>query len=187
MPVTNLPKLTAHEKRFCAIYIRNGRIAAHAYREIRPRVTDGTARVLSSRWMARPEIVAEIDRLTEELLAGEHMSASETLAQMARIARSDIGDLVWKPGELDSGGNATLEGAIKPLYQMPERVRKCIKSLTWDDLGRPSFSFWNKDLQLTNIGKHHKLLNESVDVNVQVGFAERLRAAREARLKGLKK
>ncbi len=80
-----------------------------------------------------------------------------------------------------------MQGAIKPLYEMPEAVRKCIKSLKWDAEGRPEFSFWSKDIQLTNVAKHLKLLNESVDVNVQIGFADRLRQAREARLKSLKK
>lgn len=187
MPVPKPRRLTPNERRFCIAYVENGRHGGEAYRTVMPNVTAGTARTMASRWMDKPEIAAEIERLTKALLEREHMNVAETLAQMARIARSDIGDLVWKPGELDSGGNATLQGAIKPLYEMPERVRLCIKSLKWDAQGRPEFSFWNKDAQLTNVGKHHKLLNESVDVNVQVGFAERLRVAREARLKGLKK
>ena len=180
-------KLTPNERRFCMAYVQNGRRGGEAYRTVMTHVTDGTARTMATRWLDKTEIVAEIDRLTNDLLTREHMNVAETLAQMARIARSDIGDLVWKPGELDSGGNATLQGAIKPLYEMPERVRVCIKSLRWDAQGRPEFQFWSKDGQLTNVGKHHKLLNEAVDVNVQVGFAERLRVAREARLKGLKK
>lgn len=105
---------------------------------------------------------------------------------MARIARSDAGDLVWKPGELDSGGNPTVVGAMKPLYEMPEAIRKCIKSLEWDILGRPKFSFWSKDAQLTNALKTHKLLGADVNVNIQIGFADRLRRAREKRLSNKK-
>lgn len=182
MPVKRDPnKLNASEKRFCVLYVGNGRNATQAYQEVFPRVQRNTASANGHRWMTRPEIRAEVERLTIELFERSHMTAAEALARMAEIARSDIGDLVWKPGELDSAGNATLQGAIKPLFEMPEAVRKCIKSLKWDAQGRPEFSFWDKPSQLTNIGKHHKLLNESVDVNVQVGFADRLRQAREAR------
>jgi hypothetical protein len=180
-------KLTPNERRFCIAYVGNGRNASAAYRETFPAASDRNARQQGYAWTHRPDIVAEIDRLTEELLTREHMTTAETLAQMARIARSDIGDLVWKPGELNSAGQPTDPGTVKALFDMPERVRMCIKSLKWDLLGRPEFTFWSKDSALTNIGKHLKLLNESVDVNVQVGFAEKLRAAREKRLKGLKR
>lgn len=178
--------LTPYRKRFCLLYIQNGRNASAAYREIFPNARTSTVRQQAYLMIHEPEVEAEIERLTQEQLTREQMGADEALARMARIARADPADLIWKPGETDSGGNQTTPGEIKPLYEMPEAVRSCIKSLSWerDDHGRlyPKFSFWNKDLQLTNIGKHHKLLNESVDVNVQLGFAEKLRRAREKRL-----
>lgn len=135
-------------------------------------------------WLRKVNIQAEIERLTQEQLTKEHMSAAEALAVMARIARVDPINLVWKPGELDSAGQPTVAGAIKSLYEMPESIRVCIKSIKYDIMGRPEFQFWSKDAQLTNIGKHHKLLSEQVNVNITLGFAERLRAAREKRLKG---
>ncbi len=174
--------LSANEKRFCAIYVANGRNGTDAYSQVFPRVARNSANTRASTWLRRHEIQAEVDRLTVEILKREHMTADEALAQMARIARADIGDLFWKPGELDSAGNPTVPRELKPLFEMPKAIRVCIKSFKFDENGNPEFTFWNKDAQLTNIGKHHKLLNESLDVNVQLGFADKLRRAREKRM-----
>lgn len=175
-------KLNPKERAFVLAYISNGRNATRAYAKVFPRVKDNSAASKGSLWLRKDNVSREIDRLTQEAFKKEHMTAAEALARMAQLARSDVGALIWRPGELDSAGNATPEGTVKPIWEMPEAVRCCIKSFKFDILGRPEFVFWDKPSQLANVGKNLKLLNESVDVNVQVGFADRLRRAREKRL-----
>ena len=59
-----------------------------------------------------------------------------------------------------------------------------LDSIRFDLAGRPEFSFWPKDASLTSLGKNKKLLTDNLNVNITLGFSERLRAAREKRLGG---
>lgn len=183
IPEASKPLKNMRYERFALAVIRLNGNASAAYHEVYPRANPNCCRVESTRLSQREDIRARIAWLTERALRAEHMSANEVLREMARIGRVDIGDLVWKPGELDSAGNTPVPGTRKPLHELPEAVRRCVKSIKLDEEGRWEIQLWNKDAQLTNIAKHHKLIGGDVTVNVQLGFSERLRAAREKRLK----
>lgn len=186
MPKKKAGQLNAQEKRFAAIYVANGRNATRAYMEIYPRAQANTASAKGSLWVRKDEVKAEIHRLTEQMFREEHMSADEALAQMARLGRSDIGDLYWKPGELDSAGNATTPGVMKRLHEMPEAVRSRIKSMEPTEWGGYKVTLWDKPSQITNALKIHKKLGGDVNVNITLGFSERMAAAK-AKLLGEEK
>lgn len=173
--------LSQQHRRFIAAY-RRLRHATNAYGEVYPRSSQNTRDSEGPRLLNDPRIAQEIVSLDSAALKAKHMGADETLAMMAEIARVDPLDLCWKPGELDAAGMPTEVGTIKALYLMPPEIRRAIKSIRFDIAGRPEFVFHSKDAQLTNIAKHHKLLADNVNVNITLGFSERLRAAREKRL-----
>lgn len=178
-PIRNL-----RQERFCLAYIRLDGNAARAYQEAYRQRRAQVAAVDGFRTLRYPHIQARINYLRTQAFKREHMGAEEVLREMARIGRVDLGDVIWKTGERDSAGNETVPGTRKPLHELPQSIRRCVKSIKLDEDGRWELTFWNKDHQLTNIAQHHKLLADSgVTVNIQLGFSERLRAAREKRLK----
>lgn len=181
------PLMNMRYERFVLEYITNGGNAAAAYRSVyncNMEASHPRASVL----LDRPEIIARIDFLRIKAFKRAHMAADETLAEMARIARCDIGDLVWKPGEIDAAGaqlgpNDPRVGNRKMLHEMPPEVRRCIKSIELTDDGY-KIVLWDKDKQLTNLAKHHKIIDaDQTNININLGFADKLRAAREKRLK----
>lgn len=175
-------KLKPIEKAFCLEYISNGRNGTRAYMKIRPNAKENSAGQSAFEWLNKPEILAEIERMTNLALKRAQASADQVLAELANLGFSDIGNVVWGAGERDSAGNETVEGTIKPLSQMPPAVRRSIKSIKWDILGRPEIVMWDNKGALNMLAKHHKLVDADVQVNVQLGFADRLRRAREKRL-----
>jgi len=69
---------------------------------------------------------------------------------------------------------------------MPAEVRRSIKSIRIDSAGNPEITMWADKPALTNLARHHKLIGADVNVNIQTSFAERLKVAREKRLRGLR-
>lgn len=184
MPENKPKTCSALEKRFCAIYVSNGNNGTRAYMAIRPRASEASARQSASEWLAKAHIQAEVNRIVTEGLKRAQASADQVLTEMAHLGFSDIGNCTWKPGERDSAGNETIAGTLKPLYEMAPEVRRTIKSIRFDNNGRPEITMWSDKGALTNLAKHHKLIGSDVNINIQLGFSERLRAAREKRLKG---
>lgn len=185
------PLKNARHERF-VIELARGASQVTAYREAYNREPDpGNA----SRLADHPQVRARINHLLTEMMKKAQASSDETLAEISRIARCDIGDLVWKAGELDAAGNVIgpddpRVGDRKRLHEMPPEVRRMIKSIKVDpQTGAWEVTLWNKDHQLTNLAKHHKLIDDSakMQVNVVVGIADKLRAAREKRIKEQKK
>lgn len=147
-----------------------------------PNAKEDSARAKAPLWLAKDCIRAEIDRLTENVLKKMQASADKVLAEFANLGFSDPAAVTWQPGELDSAGNPTQPGQLKPLYEMPQEVRRTIRSIEHD--GRKvKIKFWDKNPPLTNLGRHHNLIGPDVNVNVSVSFAERLKRAQEKRLK----
>lgn len=181
--MTKRKGLTAREVNFCAEYLvsANGNGAEAARRAGFP---ERSARQVASRMLLRDDIQEKLAELRDKALKRAQASVDMIIAEWTNLGFSDPGNLVWKVGELNSAGQATEPGTIKPLFEMPPEVRRTIKSIRFDINGRPEFSFWPKDASLTSLGKNKKLLSDGVNVNVTLGFSERLRAAREKRLGG---
>jgi len=153
---------------------------------LHPRSSEAAAAVSASRLLNKANVQTEIRRLTTEALKKAQASADQVLAELSHLGFSDIGNAVWKPGELDSTGNPTRTGTIKPLHEMPAEVRRSIKSIRIDSAGNPEITMWADKPALTNLARHHKLIGADVNVNIQTSFAERLKVAREKRLRGLR-
>lgn len=153
-------------KRFAAVYVSNGRNATQAYLVVKPNVQHNSAGAEGFKLLNLPEVIDEIKRLTAEQWKREHMESEEVLARMARIARMDIGDYYWKPGELDRAGLATVVNQRKPLSELTDEQRTCIKGYKYTTTGLVIQEHHDPTAQLANIGKHKKILTDRVDVNL---------------------
>lgn len=174
------PKKTAAERaaarrlvlylRFAAVYVSNGRNGTQAYMATHRGVQPNSAATQAGEWLGKPEVQDEIQRLTNEAWGKEAMGAQEVLARMARIARMDIGDYYWKPGELNAAGEPTVVGQRKPLSELTDAQRECVKGYKYSTDGLVIQEHWDKPAQLSNVAKHLKLLNDKVDVTVSVSL-----------------
>lgn len=181
--------LSGKELRFCHEYIvdQNGAQAA-----IRAGYSARSARQLASRMLAREDVWNKIKELQDKALKRVQASADAVIAEWTNLGFSDPGRLVWMPGDLDEAGNAipaARYGTRKLLHEMPADVRRTIKSIEFVEVRgvqTVKLTLWDKNAPLTNLGKNKKLLNDTLDVNVKFGFSERLRQAREKRLKDAK-
>ena len=158
--------LNDNERMFCARYISMGQNGTRAYMSVWPRCAEPTARVGATRLLAKPSVKAEIHCLTEAAIKAEHMSANEVIREMTRIASADLMEL------------SDLNGRVRRLRDIPERLRRCISSVKRNRDGTYDFKFWSKDIQLTNLGKFHKLLTERVEFHDKTSLADRMRRAR---------
>lgn len=189
MPRAERGGLTARELRFCHEYQidQNGAQAA-----IRAGYSARSARQLGHALLQRADVWAKVCELQDAALKRVQASADKVIAEWTNLGFSDPGKLVWMPGDLDEAGVPIPReryGTRKLLHEMPAEVRRTIKSIEFIEVrGVQSVKLvlWDKNAPLTNLGKNKKLLNDTLDVNMKIGFADRLRAARDKRLKDSK-
>lgn len=163
--------LTARQWAFVREYIvdLNGTQAA-----LRAGYSPKVARVHAARMMTDDNILAEIDRLKTRRADKLELTAEKVLAEIMRLAFTDIGQAF------------TPEGALKPLHEMPEDVRRAISAVEVDELvvdgaaiGRTKkIRFWDKRGSLELLGKHLKLFTERLELEDGSGLADRIASAR---------
>ena len=163
--------LTPNELRFCAIYCSNGRNGTRAYMAIKPRARERSAGTKAALWLTKDRIREEIGRITTEAIKAEHMNADEVLREWARIAGSDLKDLVWKPGELTHDGLPTIVGARKPLHELPDRVSRALKTLKVKD-GEVEVAMIDKNPALAQLGKFHGLTPDKANIDVRMKWED---------------
>lgn len=154
--------LSQQHRRFVHAY-RRTRHAARAYQEVYERASWLTACSEGSRLLNNPKISQEINSLDTADWAKEAMTQEEIKARMARLARVNIADYYWAPGEVDRNGQPTEEGVRKPLSELTPAQQECIKGYKFSLDGIVVPEFWDKPKQLENIGKHLGVLREKVD------------------------
>lgn len=181
--------LTARELRFAHEY-QIDQIAAQA--AIRAGYSARSARQIGHVLLGREDVWAKVCELRDKALKRIQASADAVIAEWTNLGFSDAGRLVWMPGDMDDAGNpipAERYGTRKLLHEMPAEVRRTIKSIEFVEVRGVTtvkVALWDKNAPLTNLGKNKKLLNDTLDVNMKIGFADRLRAARDKRLKDWK-
>lgn len=169
--------MSAQHIRFVSFY-RQLRNATRAYMATYPRASESSANTLGPQLMRNIRISSEIERLDNEALKRAQMGPDEALAETAHLARFDAGAYYWAEGELDSHGQATEPGTVKPLREMSPEVRRTIKSIKRDILGNVEIVPWDKTGPLKTILQHHKLLTDRVEFGVDSSFGDMLEDAR---------
>lgn len=172
-------KLKPWEQEFCARVVEFSGNGTKAYRTVKPDVTEATAGTESWKLLKKPEIAAEVSRLTKASLKAAQASADEVIREMSRVGMSRLSAYVWADGELDSKGKATEPGKLKPLHEMSKEAIAALQSIKKKPDGTIEITLWDKNTALTNLGKFHKLLTDKLEVSGKVSLAEKLKAARK--------
>lgn len=144
-----------------------------------------------STWLlAQPHVQAELTRRMERHMKKQDISAERVLAELARVAFADIGEVFDE------------DGAMLPLSKMPEDARRAIAGIESDDLyegfgeersiiGKTRKVKLNDKLRaLELLGKHLKLFTDKIEIDGALTMEQRLskvaalmekaRAARDA-------
>lgn len=114
-------KLTPQEQRFLDEYIAGDGNATQAYLKAFPTHSYGTARCESSKLLANPSILAELDAVREASKRALRVSVLKVVQEIAAVAFADIGD-AFEPDP--AGGMDT----PKPLSKIKPLVRKAMQS-----------------------------------------------------------
>jgi len=134
--------------------------------------------VMGSDLVRNPLVAAEIARLQAKLNARLDLTAERVLAELSRIALSDVAEA------FDEDGN------LRDVHEMPEGVRRCISGLDVEELftgrgdsreqvGRlKKLRLWDKVKALEALGRHFRLFTERVEVT---GDAALMAAIRQGR------
>jgi len=168
-------KLTAKQLRFVAEYIvdQNGKQAA-----IRAGYSSRTAKEQASRLLENALVRAEVNRHLGAILKRSIVSAEEVLRGLLRIAEFDIRTLYNN------------NNALKPVSEWPEEAGRVLLGLEvdeiWDGDGSQrkvigetrKVKFESRTPALIALGRHLKLFLDRIEINGNLGLAERVKAAR---------
>ena len=114
---------------------------------IRCGVPPKAAKVTGCRWLKRPEVRAEVDRLLDEQAQRTKITADNVLIELARLAMIDT-------------TVAMNVKAIKDLRKLPPEVRRSIQSYKFKNGKLAELKFCSKVEALHLLGKHLKLFVE---------------------------
>lgn len=125
-----------------------------------------TANVASTQIMRIPQVAAAVDAEMEARARRLELTADRILKELMLIAFSDIGETV----------NA--DGTIKSLPEMPEEIRRAIRSHKVGEDG-VEVDLESKLKALELCMRHKKMLTDKMEHSADSSFAEMLKAARE--------
>jgi hypothetical protein len=157
--------LTPKEIAFCHQY-RIDKNGTDSMRRAGYKGKDNSLATGAYQLLRKPQVKALIDKLVREDLKRSQATADEVLREMSRVAMVDPSELI---GE---------DGKVLPLRSMPVSVRRCIRSIEKDAKGNVKFTFWDKNVALTNLARHHKLLTDNLVIDDKRDIAGRLAKAR---------
>lgn len=158
---------------------------------IRAGYSAATAHAIGFKLLRKAEIVDRIGRIKEAQFAAVHMTATETLAELAHIARFRMGDIL----HVTDDGDPYLD-----LRKMDAKARAALHSVEIEDFvdrrerdeeGNPiardvrrvKVRAHDKLGALNTLAKHHKLVTDKIEVGASEDFAALMEAA-ERRTKG---
>jgi phage terminase small subunit len=136
------------------------------------------AKQAASELLALPEVQARVTALVLAQRERVTLDADTVLREFLRVGLCDIG------GAFDD------QGALKPIHEMSEEVRRAISSIETDELtdgvGKDKrvvgvvrkVKFWSKIDALMALAKHLKLLVDKLEVSADESLAALIVAAR---------
>ena len=138
--------LNDRQRRFAAEYLKdlNAKQAA-----IRAGYSAKTADRIGSRLLSHVEVAAAIASGQAKRADRLQIDSDRVLAELARSAFAD------------PAGAFTETGAIRPIHDMPEDVRRAISSYEIDADGAVKVKFWSKPQTLEALGRHLKLFDRA--------------------------
>lgn len=156
--------LEPRQQRFCEEYLIDLNATQAA---IRAGYSEDSAASIGSENLTKPEITAEVDRLKEIRSIRTEITADKVLTETYLLASSDIQEAFDETG------------ALKPIREIPARIRKAIASIEVEKLfeytgtGKDrekehvgytqKIKLWDKVKTLELLGKHLELFKDRVE------------------------
>lgn len=170
---------------FAVEYVANGGNGTQA--ALKVGYAKSAAHVTAHRVISDAKVSARVDYLRRSKLKALHMSADETLAEIAKIARASMGEVLHvtpdgdpyidlskaSPEFLAAIERAEIEDFTdgREVDENGETIKR--------DVRRVKVKMASKLGALQTIAKHHGLLTDKVEVTVSEDFAETMMRARE--------
>ena len=156
--------LTPRQQAFVAEYLvdKNGKQAA-----IRAGYSPKGAEVTASKMLRIPKVAAAVQAGLAEVTERAKVKAEDIIRELGVIALMDPGRM------LDEDGHPLR------LKDMPEDMRRAMKTIKLLPKGGREYTFLDKVAALTTLARHFKLLTDKVEVSGTIGLADRLREARK--------
>lgn len=145
--------LTDKQQAFINEYLKSWN-ATEAARQAGYKGTYDSLRAIGSQNLTKPIIASEIQQRIAEM----KMSADEAITSLADIARGSIADFV------------TVQAGLPVVdFGKAERAGKMhlLKKITYGK-GTISFELYDKQAALNTIAKHHGLLNEKIEIDINL-------------------
>lgn len=138
--------LTPKQQRFVAEYLKDSNATQAA---IRAGYSAKTAGSQGHDLLKKPEIAAAVQVHLQKV----GVTSEVVLGELLRIARADMADAFRK------------NGALKPLSEMPEDVRRALAGIDVEDATKAHAAitkvrFWDKNRALELLGRHLKLFDD---------------------------
>lgn len=190
MPVLPNPK---HEAVLQAYFADPERIGSRAWRKVFPTSSKHAAETSITRLLNRAECkarLAELDAaVAARLVSDKVMSAQEVLERLSNLGRGSVQPVVHL---------LTSDNIVNDVAELAPEVAEAIAELTVDSyeerdpdgkdgetrtVKRVKFKLHDKRGPLRDLGTHHRLFVERIEVDDKRSIAERLDAARR-RVKG---
>lgn len=164
-------------------FVREYLIDHNAYQAaLRAGYSATTAHSESHTWLDHPEIQPLVVKVAKKQADKLELTAEKVLGELAKIA-------FLNPKSLYNS-----DGKLKSIHELDDETAACIVNIEEEEL----FDGYGKDRRsigrtkkiklaskidaLDKLGKHLKLFNDTVDINITVGLAERIAAARNRKL-----
>lgn len=174
--VHNSKGLTPKQDRFCLEYIKD-LSAADAAR--RMGASEKSCRQIGSRYLSLPQVHDRVAELKAKQAERLELKADDVLRELLIVLKMDIAE-VYEP-----------DGKMKLVHNIKPEIRRAIAGIDVEELfeghGRDrvqvgftkKLKLWDKMKAAELLGKHLKLFADTLNLNVEVGFADKLRKARE--------
>jgi phage terminase small subunit len=143
--------LTGRQAKFAEL-VASGKCAqVEAYREAYPASKKWKPEIAvqaASRLVSHSNVSTTIERLRRAAAAAAKLDATEVLAEVRKLAHSDIGNLMHA------------DGRVKLPHELDAATRAAVKKFKIDELGRIEYEFWDKgaalDKAMKNLGLYEK-------------------------------
>lgn len=144
----SLKQLTASQEAF-ARGVASGLSQAEAYRRAYPKSQKWKAEAVhqqASRLSGLPQVSSRIAALQAQAADVAVLDRAKVLAEVAKLAHSDIAGIMFTEGEK--------AGTVKLPHELDPATRAAVASFKIDEFGRIEYKFWDKKGALDMAMKH---------------------------------
>ena len=165
--------LTDMQRLFVAEYLKSKNATEAA---IKAGFSERSADKQGWQLLGKPRIANAIRRAMDRIEKRVMIAAENVLIELGKIAFADPRKVFNENGDLlpPKDWPDEIAGAIQAI-----EIEEIREPYTGDVIGKiKKIKFWDKNKALDNLGKHFKLFDDKIEININDGLAERLAQAR---------